>query len=591
MTEHQAGPHLITLTGELGDWTPTLSADEIETGVFHVRLRLAAPQPKTLPMLTLRWEHPAVDILAHWDTGGDWRRDKGVNWDGGRIAKATSQAPVVSLFNGRGQNRLTFAFSDALNPVAYQAGVVEETSLYDCYLKMFTEPGPPTAHYEATLRLDTREILYSECLTQVSDWWASLPGYAPAPVPDTARRPMYSTWYSMHQAVTPEAIETQCRLAKELGCEAVIVDDGWQTADNARGYGYCGDWQPAHERIPDMKAHVARVHAIGMKYILWYSVPFVGVNSQAYKRFEDKFLSKQEFNVGGGVGILDPRFPDVREYLIATYENALRDWDLDGFKLDFVDSFSLPRDQPPVPDSRRDMESVPEAVDRLLSDVMSRLRALKPDICIEFRQSYIGPLMRKYGNMFHAADCPNDAATNRIRTLDIRLICGSSAAHADMIMWSDDELVESAALQIIHTLFAVPQISVLLDKIPPVHLEMLRWWLGFWNDHRDALLDGILQPLHPELLYPAVIARNENKLILAAYADMVLSAGPGVPRELWLVNGTQNARLVLDLTEALGQRRLTVRDCRGQIVQNEDAALNAGLHSLPVPPSGTICLK
>ena len=104
-------------------------------------------------------------------------------------------------------------------------------------------------------------------------------------------------------------------------------------------------------------------------------------------------------------------------------------------------------------------------------------------------------------------------------------------------------------------------------------------------------LDGILQPLHPELLYPAVIARNENKLILAAYADMVLSAGPGVPRELWLVNGTQNARLVLDLTEALGQRRLTVRDCRGQIVQNEDAALNAGLHSLPVPPSGTICLK
>jgi len=31
----------------------------------------------------------------------------------------------------------------------------------------------------------------------------------------------------------------------------IIVDDGWQTLDSARGYAYTGDWQP--ERMPDMK--------------------------------------------------------------------------------------------------------------------------------------------------------------------------------------------------------------------------------------------------------------------------------------------------------------------------------------------------
>ena len=37
---------------------------------------------------------------------------------------------------------------------------------------------------------------------------------------------------------------------------------------------------------------------------------------------------------------------------------------------------------------------------------MTRLTKIKTDVLIEFRQSYIGPLMRKYGNLFRAGDCP-----------------------------------------------------------------------------------------------------------------------------------------------------------------------------------------
>src|SRR5437762_8760262 len=87
-----------------------------------------------------------------------------------------------------------------------------------------------------------------------------------------------------------------------------------------------------------MRAHVAKVHQLGMKYILWYSVPFVGKHSKAWSNFAGKTL---EVIDRLGAGVLDPRFPEVREYIIATYERALRDWDLDGFKLDFVDSFGM----------------------------------------------------------------------------------------------------------------------------------------------------------------------------------------------------------------------------------------------------------
>jgi hypothetical protein len=35
-----------------------------------------------------------------------------------------------------------------------------------------------------------------QVLSDVSRWWAGMPGYEPTGVPETARLPMYSTWYT-----------------------------------------------------------------------------------------------------------------------------------------------------------------------------------------------------------------------------------------------------------------------------------------------------------------------------------------------------------------------------------------------------------
>jgi alpha-galactosidase len=173
-----------------------------------------------------------------------------------------------------------------------KAGVEEETAQLLRSVSIFEEPTAPLTSYEATLRLDTRDVPYYEALSDVGRWWAGLPGYEPAPVPETARLPMYSTRYSFHQDLDPGRVEEQCRLAKDLGCEAVIVDDGWQTTSNERGYAYTGDWETAPEKIPDERAHVDRVHDLGMKFMLWYSVPFVGVNSRAWERFSGKLTPR-----------------------------------------------------------------------------------------------------------------------------------------------------------------------------------------------------------------------------------------------------------------------------------------------------------
>ncbi|WP_054955610.1 glycoside hydrolase family 36 protein [Paenibacillus dakarensis] len=585
--ELQAGNRTMKLTGHLTGFRFSLETLPEEDGVQYFRFVMRSEEPRVPSPISLSWREPAIDFHGYWDPGSS--RDKGLRVDFSTpfSSKSTSLAPVYSFYNLTGKNRLTVALSDALTPLKLRAGVHEETVSVDCYTEFFTEPSPAITRYETVIRIDQRDIYYYDSLHDVSDWWAGLPGYEPSAVPDIARLPMYSTWYSFHQQLEPEAILRQCAISKDMGCEAVIVDDGWQTDNSERGYAYCGDWQVAPSRIPDMKSFVDSVHQAGMKFILWYSVPFVGIHSEAYARFKGKFINTYG---NDGTYVLDPRFPEVREYLIGIYEKALREWDLDGFKLDFVDSFNLSEEWKDAAGEGRDYNSVPEAVDRLLTDVMARLKRIKADIMIEFRQQYIGPLMRKYGNMFRVADCPNNASQNRIGSLDLRLLSGSTAVHSDMMVWHSGDSERNVALQFIHALFSVPQVSVLLDEIPDGQRRTAAFWLRFWREHRELLMDGKLEPISPELLYPIVYAAADQHMLAAVYGDQVVRGCPSGTKRYTVINGTLQDRLVMEWNSS-ELAEVTVLNHSGETIRKELVRLEEGLLQLHVPPSGLAVIE
>ena len=64
------------------------------------------------------------------------------------------------------------------------------------------------------------------------------------PAPDLAFKPLFSTWYCFHQELYRSRVLEECRKAKELGLELVVIDDGWQTEDKSRGYAFAGDYRP-----------------------------------------------------------------------------------------------------------------------------------------------------------------------------------------------------------------------------------------------------------------------------------------------------------------------------------------------------------
>ncbi len=575
----------LTVEGDLGSFRLEVDTRQVEPGLEVASLTLESPASETPPPVALSWTLPVHDMQGIWSTANWSNKTIGPDWSMSGVSSMFARnAPVLSLFGSDDGNRITIAVSDALNMVRLQAGIREEDATVRGRIELFSERQPATTSSGVEIRIDRRDVPLRESLADVGQWWASQAGFEPAPVPDLARLPMYSTWYSYHQSVSAPDLLREVELAKELGYEAIIVDDGWQTLDSQRGYAFTGDWEPV--RIPNMREFVDGVHERGMKLLLWYSMPLVGENSKTFEKFQGRYLRYWD---GQGAWVLDPRYPEVREHLIETYRTAMREWGVDGFKLDFLGFFVATDSTELTIADGRDYASVSEAADRLLTDVMEQLRALNPDVMIEFRQPYIGPLMRKYGNMFRAADAPHVATDNRLRTVDLRLLSGNTAVHSDMFMWHAGDSVEAAALQFLSILFAVPQLSVRLERIPPDHREMVRHWTEWWLRNSDVLLDGKFVPHSPLAHYPLIEAVTDEKRIIAIYDDMVVRVAEDHGRRaLDVVNAGHLGRIVLEVGARMGSFNYRVLDTMGREAGSSTVELVPGVYRFTVPRSGLL---
>lgn len=552
-------------------------------GIELYEVRAVYPEERIPEPFKVTFSVPHVDIYSVWSPawfrGTRFERRLGPSWSKRETSsRLASWMPLHTLVSADGRNKIAVALSDAKTPAAICTGVREENAEVEWEIKFFSMQVAPLKEYRAIIRIDTRDIPYYDAIYDVVDWWENACGYKPAKVPEHAKLPMNSLWYSYHQQLDVEDIIRECALSKAMGMDTVIIDDGWQTDDNSRGYRFCGDWEVTPAKIPDMKQFVDRIHGTGMKVILWYGVPFVGVSTKAYARFSDMLLD--EVGRKDAWYALDPRYPEVRQYLTDLYAKAQKDWGLDGFKLDFIDSFYLGGKSLEY-DPRRDYQSLEDAVDRLMTDVTDTLRAVDPEVLIEFRQTYVGPAIRKYGNMFRVGDCPNDAYTNRQGIVDLRFTSGSTAVHSDMLMWNREDSVESAALQLASVLYSVPQVSVKIASLPEAHKKMLKYYLSFWREHRDVLLEGRLRGENPESVYSIVCAEKKEKAIYTAYTDTVMDCGRY--KQVIGVNCSRGPKLILRGAKG---RTLRVVNCMGE--QLYTGIAEDFLWEIEVPMSGMV---
>ncbi len=559
-----------------------VSTNKIIMGdIEEITVDIDFPQEVIPEKITLRWYIPATDCAFTWNPA--MMDIHGLYFDWGKKtlkSRLASCMPLQQLISRRGKNKLSIAVSDVDTPIEIATGIREEDATIECDVTFFTMSTAPRKHYSAVLRLDMREIPFYDSIREVNDWWENECGYKSAYVPDAARQPMDSLWYSFHQNLDRDEILKECKASREIGMETVIIDDGWQTDDNNRGYAFCGDWLVSERKMGNMTALVKDIHALGMKVMLWYSVPFMGIHCDKYEEFKDMLLD--------GCGdektffALDPRYKKVRDYLCSVYVNAVENWQLDGLKLDFIDSFIL-KGKALEHDSRRDFQSLEDALHAFMSEVKEKLTQINPDILIEFRQSYVGPSIRKYGNILRVGDCPCDILKNRFNGINLRLTSGRTAVHSDMLMWNVEDTPENAALQIASALYTVPQISVRVDKLPEKHYSMLKFYLSFWKEWRNVLLDGRLTATNPESEYSLACAVLNEKAVFTTFNDTVIP----VETEIAVaVNASSKKSLIIKNADGYKYR---VVNCMGEEISSGD--IEYSLQEIRVPVAGIIFIE
>ncbi len=566
-----------------GNKNAVITTDEKICGdILEITVNMILPQPQIPEKFTIRWYYSAKDSFFTWNPGMMDIHGLYFDW-GKKIIKSrlASWMPLQQIISRDGRNKLCIAVSDVDTPIEIGTGIREEDATIECDVSFFTMLTAPKTQYSATIRIDMRDIPYYDSICNVNSWWENECGYKSAYVPESAKMPMDSLWYSFHQNLDKDEILKECKASKEIGMDTVIIDDGWQTDDNNRGYAYCGDWLVAPKKMGDMAELTESLHKIGMKVMLWYSVPFMGIYCDKYEEFKDMLLD--DCGDEKTFFALDPRYKKVRDYLCSVYVNAVKEWHLDGLKLDFIDSFIL-KGKALEYDHRRDFQSLEDAIHALMSDVTEKLTAINPEILIEFRQSYVGPSIRKYGNILRVGDCPCDILKNRFNSINLRLTSGKTAVHSDMLMWSMDDTAENAALQIASALYCVPQISVRVDKLPEDHYKMLKFYLDFWKEWRNVLIDGKLTAKNPENEYSSACSILGNKAVITAYTDTVAELNT---ENVVIVNATSQNNLIIKNGKDYSYK---VCNCMGEEVAS--GTIEGALCEIRVPVAGMLfCCK
>lgn len=155
--------------------------------------------------------------------------------------------------------------------------------------------------------------------------------------------PQYDTWISMEYAPSQEKVLKYAHEIIDRGFTpgVMIIDDSW-----ALDYGVF-EWNRA--LFPDPKKMVDELHQLGFKVLLW-ETPYISPDTANFRKArEEKIITFDNDGKpvlaewwNGFSGVLDLSNPGGREWLIKQNEYMMREYGIDGFKMDAADPHLYP---------------------------------------------------------------------------------------------------------------------------------------------------------------------------------------------------------------------------------------------------------
>lgn len=152
-----------------------------------------------------------------------------------------------------------------------------------------------------------------------------------------AKRPvLLNNWEATYFNFDKEKLIALARQAAELGIEMLVLDDGWfgKRDDDNSGL---GDWFVNEKKLGgSLKELGEEIHALGLKFGLWFEPEMISEDSNLYREHPDWALviPGREPNRSRNQLVLDMSREDVREYLLGQLTEILANAPIDYVKWD-----------------------------------------------------------------------------------------------------------------------------------------------------------------------------------------------------------------------------------------------------------------
>ena len=197
--------------------------------------------------------------------------------------------------------------------------------------------------------LTTPRMLFGYTEQGIEGVTMSLASYArekvlPVAHRDQIRPVLYNSWYATTFHVNEEHQLALAKVAKELGVEMFVIDDGWFKGrlDDKAGL---GDWTVDRNKFPNgLKPMIDKINAIGLDFGIWIEPEMVNPNSDLYRKHPDwvfHFPNRQRHE-GRNQLILNLAREDVCQYIYKCISDLLKENNIKFIKWDMNKAMTDP---------------------------------------------------------------------------------------------------------------------------------------------------------------------------------------------------------------------------------------------------------
>lgn len=142
---------------------------------------------------------------------------------------------------------------------------------------------------------------------------------------DEVRPILLNNWEATYFKFTEKKILELAKMAKKLGVELFVLDDGWFLNRNTTRAGL-GDWYPDPKKLPEGIVGVSKkITDMGLLFGLWFEPEMVNKDSALYRSHSDWILQtpNRHASTGRHQYVLDFSKPEVVDYIYNTMDKIL----------------------------------------------------------------------------------------------------------------------------------------------------------------------------------------------------------------------------------------------------------------------------